>query len=168
LSVSATVCMWQVTQVSGTTNQCAELGMKVLKVKPLTPSSMSACGPWWGPKRLLAAAVAAYTDAFWRLWWQFMQSLPVPPSVTTVPSARVTSFTERTRCAAVVGSVCPCGSWQDWHVTALYVVSGVFTPFILSVKPDPVWHPTQASRPAPEGSRVATAWRELFHSPFLM
>src|SRR5690242_9254144 len=129
---------------------------------------MSACGPWCGPKRAEPAVEFTYVFAFWRDMWQFMQSLPAPPSFTTVPSFSVTSVALRTSLASVEGAVWPCDSWHAPQVTAVYSVRGEAMPLLVSMKPLPVWQPTQPSRPAPDGSRVTTACAEAFHSRALM
>src|SRR3954452_8279062 len=96
-----------------------------------------------------------------------MHSMPLPPWVIFVPSFRVTASTVRTRWAGLSPTLWPCGSWQVSQLIGLYsVVTVVFA--TVSMKPDPVWQPTQPSRPAPEGSVVATACREFTHSPCLM
>ena len=56
-----------------------------------------------------------------------------------------------------------------WLVTGLAidrpnVMSAVVAPLMRPMKLLLVWQPTQASRPAPEASRVVTACMEVFHS----
>src|SRR4051812_16782534 len=96
-----------------------------------------------------------------------MHNVPSPPSLTFVPSFSVTAATVRTSRAGLSPCDCPCGSWQVSQLIASYAVS-TGTLLTVSIKPAPVWHPTQPSRPAPDGSRVTTACREFTHSPFLM